>query len=73
MRTTATGLLRIAHIPTGTRIHSSHERESTRIPTTHIDTIDRDLTIFKGLSECFEDMLIELEKLVEKEDSLMGE
>jgi hypothetical protein len=73
MRTTDAGFLRIAHITTRTRVHSAHQRKTTRISTTHIHTIDRDLAVFERLAKRLEDMFVELEELIEKEDSLMSE
>lgn len=73
MGTTDTGFLWITHIPTWAGVHGSHEGKSRWIPCAHIHTIDRDFTIFEWLSEGLEDMFVELEKFVEKEDSLMSE
>lgn len=73
MRTTDAGFLRISHITTRTGVHSTYERESTRITTAHIHTVDRDLAIFEWLAKRLEDMFVELEELIEKEDSLMSE
>lgn len=73
MRTTDAGFLRISHITTRTGVHSTHQRESTRITTTHIHTVDRDLAVFERLTKGLENMFVELEELVEKENSLMGE
>lgn len=73
MRTTDAGFLRIAHIATRTRVHGAHQRKTTWIPTTHVHTIDRDLAIFERLAKGLEDMFVELEELIEKEDSFMSE
>ena len=70
---TGTWLLRISHVSTGTWVHRTDERESCRISTRLIDTIDRDLSVFKWLAERLEERLIEFEELIEEEDSLMGE
>lgn len=71
MSTTDTLFLRISHISTWTGVHGADKRKTRRISTTHIDTIDRDFTVFEWLTERLEDMLIELEEFIEKKYSLM--
>ena len=73
MGTTDTLLFWIPHESTRTGVHSPNERESRWIPTGHIDSINRDFSIFEWLTKCFEDMFVEFEKFIEKEDSFMGE
>lgn len=72
-RTTGTWLLGVTHETTRTWIHRTDERKTGRISTALLDTIDRDLAIFKWLSKCLEERLGKLEELIEEENSLVSE
>lgn len=53
-RATITGLLRVTHETTWTWIHRTNERETSRISTALLDTIDSDFAIFEWLAKGFE-------------------
>lgn len=69
---TDTFFFRVTHIATRTRIHCTNKGKSWWISTGHIDTIDGYFAIFQWLAKCFENMLIEFEKFIEKKYSFMS-